>query len=346
MYKILLSLLLLILTFACNKAAQKQASDSPTVKAKNTPAEIVIYNGRKAQYVQPLCDLFSEKTGIKVTVKSGKTAELAELILKEGQASSADVFFAQDSANLNILSEAELLDHLPRDILKRVDSRRYSSPREDWVGTTGRARVLVYNPAIIKQDELPRSILQLTDSKWKSKLGWAVENASFQAHVAVMLKVIGKEKTLAWLKGMKANEIHNYPKNTPIVEAVAAGEIAAGLVNHYYLHKVRLKNAAALKIRNHYFDGGDVGMFVGLSGIALVKSSKNKEAALNFIRFMLSEEAQDYFKESNFEYPLALGVKTAKILKPLDEINPVRVDLSDLGDLKETKKILKASQSL
>jgi iron(III) transport system substrate-binding protein len=161
-----------------------------------------------------------------------------------------------------------------------------------------------------------------------------------------MIQVLGVEKTSAWLKAMKANEVGDYPKNTPIVKAVAEGKIAAGLVNHYYLYKVRADMKEALGAENHFFADGDIGMFVNISGIAMLKSSKNKEAAQKLIEFLLSKEAQEFFKDSNFEYPLAAGIEANAALKPLKEINPVDCNLENLDKVDLTQKTLEGAGCL
>ncbi|NQZ58580.1 MAG: iron ABC transporter substrate-binding protein [Lentisphaeraceae bacterium] len=334
--KYFLITLTLVLFASCdskNATAETTATANPEVK------KLLVYTGRKAKYAKPLFDLFEKKTGIKVIVKEGKTAALANTILKEGDNSPADIFFAQDSSNLGALSNAGILEALPTATLDIVDSR-YASAKGDWIGTSARARVFVYNKNLVKAEDLPKSILELTDSKWKNKLGWAPRNASFQSHVTAMIKVLGKEKTAAWLKGLKANGIKDFPKNTPIVKAVAAGKIPAGLVNHYYLFKVRKDMKEAQQAENHFFEDGDAGMFVNISGVALLKSSKNKDAALKFINFLLSKEGQESFKTVNFEYPVSKGISAVAGLKPLSEINPVKVDLGDLAKVEETEKLL------
>lgn len=303
---------------------------------KNT---LYVYTGRKAKYAKALFEGFTKKTGIKIKIKQDKTSMLANTIIKEGKNSPADIFFAQDSSNLGALSAAGFLEELPKATSELLDAR-YRSAKNDWVGTSARARVFVYNKNLVKAGDLPESIFDLTKPKWKGKLGWAPENASFQSHVTAMIKVEGKEKTAAWIKGLIANDIKTYPKNTPIVIAVAEGKIAAGLVNHYYLYKVRKDMKEAEQVENHFFANGDAGMFVNISGVAILKTSKKKEMAQIFIDYLLSQEGQQSFRTVNFEYPVTKGVEAAKDLKPLSEINPVKVDLGDLDKVEETVKLL------
>lgn len=344
--KYILSLMALLLLGACDSKEGAAGSKPEKAEAGNSEVkELTVYSGRKEVYATPLFKKFEEKTGIKIIVKSGKTGALANMLLTEKDNSPADIFFAQDSSNLGALSAGGIIEKLPESILNKVDSR-FRSPKGDWVGTSGRARVLVYNKDLVKPEDLPKSMYDLTDPKWKGKLGWAPANGSFQSHLTAMLQTEGEAKTVKWLKDMKANGVQDRPKNTPIVKDVAAGKLAAGLVNHYYLYKVRKDMKEAEKAENHFFGDGDVGMFVNISGVALVKASKKKEAAQQFIDFLLSKEAQEIFKTENFEYPLAAGVEAYEALKPLKEINPVKCDLGSLDNIEATQKALEAAGCL
>lgn len=343
--KYLLSLLALLLLGACDSKEGTAGSRPGKPAGSSSVKELTVYSGRKEVYAKPLFELFEKKTGIKIVVKAGKTGALANMLLTEKENSPADIFFAQDSSNLGALSKAGIIEKLPESLLAKVDSR-FRSPKGDWVGTSGRARVLVYNKDMVKAEDLPKSIYDLTDPKWKGKLGWAPKNGSFQSHVTAMLQSEGEVKTIKWLKDMKANGVQDRPKNSPIVKDVADGKLAAGLVNHYYLYKIRKDMKAAEKAENHFFADGDAGMFVNISGVALVKASKKKEAAQQFIDFLLSKEAQEIFKEENFEYPLAAGIEAYKGLKPLKAINPVKCDLGSLDNIEATQKALEAAGCL
>ena len=332
---------------SCGKNAEAtKNSETSTPAVKSTGETLYVYCGRKVKYATPLFDLFEKETGVKIIFKEGKTAELAAVIAKEGKNSPADIFFAQDSSNLGSLSAKGVLAELPKAILSQVDSR-YSAPQGTWVGTSGRARVLVYNKELVKVADLPQTMEELVSPAWKGKVAWAPKNGSFQSHVVAMNEKLGTEATTAWVKGMVANGAKEYPKNTPIVKAVNAGEIPVGLVNHYYLLKVtKDMKAEEVKAANHYFKDGNIGLFVNISGVAIVKSTQKKALAEKFVKFLLSPTAQELFKSKNFEYPLASGVAAHEGLKPLTEINPVKVDLGSLDKLEETQKLLKAAGAL
>ena len=200
---------------------------------------------------------------------------------------------------------------------------------------------LVYNTERLSEDDLPASIFDLTDPKWKGRLGWAPTNGSFQAMVTAMRVLWGEEKTTEWLEGIKANEPGIYPKNTPQVAAAAAGEIDVGLVNHYYLHRFLQEEGDAFGARNYHPTGGGPGSLVMVAGAGILKTSQNRENAEKFLKFMLSQVGQQYFAGQTYEYPLVKGVKTNRLLTPIDEINKPAVDMADLADLEGTQNLLR-----
>ncbi len=302
---------------------------------------ITVYSGRSKSLVEPLLEQFTKDTGIGVKARYGDTAELAATILEEGGRSPADVYFAQDAGALGALQERDRLAKLPDKLLSAVDSR-FRSPEGRWVGVSGRARVVVYNTDKLKESDLPESILDFTDSKWKGKIGWAPTNGSFQAFVTALRVQLGENAAREWLRAMKANGAKEYPNNTGIVQAVASGEIEAGFVNHYYLYQVR-KQRGEVPVRNHFMKGGDVGALVNVAGVGILDSSDRKELAARFVEYLLSPSAQQYFAGETFEYPLGGGgdIALAPGLAPLAGLDPPNIDLSRLADLEGTLKLLR-----
>jgi iron(III) transport system substrate-binding protein len=280
---------------------------------------------------------FQEATGIPVQVRWGKTAELAATLLEEGQRSPADVFFAQDPGGLGAVSA--LLSPLPQDILDQVDPR-FRDPQGQWVGISGRARVIVYNTQRVTPEELPRDMWGFTDPQWRDRIGWAPTNASFQTMVTAMRLVWGEDLTRQWLEAILTNKPKVYEKNTPIVAAVGAGEVDVGFVNHYYLIRFLQEEGEEFPARNHFLPGGGPGSLVMVAGAGVLDSSDNREAAYQFLRFMLSPTAQAYFATQTYEYPLVKGVDTYPALPPLDQLNAPQIDLGDLADLQGTVKLL------
>ena len=299
---------------------------------------LVVYSGRAENLIKPLLEKF-EATGTKVEVRYGGSAELAAQILEEGGNRKADVFLSQDAGALGALAKEGVLDAIPQADLDQVDAR-YRSPDGSWVGVSGRARVFVYDPRVLQETDLPKSVFDLVDPKWEGKVGIPPTNASFQAFVTAMRVGHGEAKTKDWLTGIKKNA-KVYENNIQIRDAVDNGELVAGLVNHYYLYeKIAEVGADKVHAKHHFFSDGDPGALVNVSGVGIVKGTSRRAAAERFVSYMLGEEAQRYYSDETKEYPLTAGVQPQAGLPPLDSIEGPDIDLSDLASLKETLDLL------
>lgn len=308
---------------------------------RRTTADLVVYSGRSEALIADLIADFEAEQGWTVQVRYGQTAELAATILEEGDNTPADVFFAQDAGALGALARAGRLHVLPAELTASVPAA-FRSARDQWVGVSGRARVLVYHPDRVAPHELPAQWDDLLDPSWEGRLGWAPANGSFQAFVTAMRVTRGQDATRTWLQGMRDLETRAYARNTPIVWAVIAGEIDAGLVNHYYLHALARQQDEPLPIRNHYLDE----VLVNVAGVGLLDTHVRTEAAHAFIRFLLSDRAQRFFTEETFEYPLTGRVTPHPSLPPLHALQTPDLDLDDLDDLAPTLTLLQESNVL
>ena len=286
---------------------------------------------------------FEKATGIEVDVKYGKTPQLALAIQQEGERSPADLFFAQDTASLGALSKAGVLIELPAETFSKVRPA-YVTPDKNWVGTSGRARVLAYAPSRVEKDELPTSIFALTDAKWKGRVGWAPSNGSFQAFVTAMRATAGEAKTKQWLSDMKGNEPVVFPKNTPIIQALAdpKGPIDVGIPNHYYLLRF-ISEDADYPVKQQFFAEGDIGNLVFVAGVGVLKSSKNHESAKQFVAFLLNKQSQSYFTNDLHEYPVSSEVAPRSGLLQPDELGKAapKVKLEVINDVAGTQKMLR-----
>ena len=302
---------------------------------------LTLYSGRAEVQVEPILEDFTKATGIKVSARYGASAELAAQIAEEGGRSKADVFWAQDAGALGAVDKAGLFGPVPPAVASVVD-KRFRAPDDTWVGVSGRARVVVYDPRQVPTSELPASVFSLTDPKWKGRIGIAPTNGSFQAFVTAMLITVGEGRTRAWLEGIKANDPKTYASNDLIVKAANDGQVDVGLVNHYYLFQLQSEIGPDKTVaRNHYTAGSDPGALVNVAGVGVLKSSKRQPDAARFLEYLLSEPAQRHFAEENFEYPLRPGVPTAAGLPPLQTAQGPTIDLGDLGDLDRTLELLR-----
>ena len=335
----LLSLILLLA--ACAPGQTKTTSSSAPASSQIAPlTTITVYSGRSKSLIGPLLDQVGKDIGVEVRVRYGDTAQLAAAILEEGRRTPADVFFAQDAGALGAISKAGMFAPLPDGILNRVGTE-FRSLKGDWVGVSGRARVVVYNTQLLKESDLPESIRGFTDPKWKGKIGWPPTNGSFQAFVTAMRKIEGEQKTIQWLEGIKANSPKAYKDNTAVVLAVAAGEVQVGFVNHYYLFNQIKQKGDSFTARNYYPKKGDIGAMMNVAGAGILSVTKNREASERFIEYLLSDSAQRYFVNETFEYALTKGIPTHPGVAPLSQIDVPKIDLGSLEDLEGTLKLLR-----
>lgn len=300
---------------------------------------LVVYSGRAENLVKPLLDRLEKDLGIDLEVRYGGSAELAAQILEEGENRKADVFLSQDAGALGALGAEQVLEPLPQAALDAV-AAKYRANDGTWVGVSGRARAFIYNPELLAEKDLPKSVFDLVDPKWQGKIGIPPTNASFQAFVTAMRVVSGEDRTRTWLAGIKKNA-KIYENNIQIRDAVDAGELTGGLVNHYYLfEKIAEVGADKVKARHHHFGNGDPGALVNVSGAGILKGTKRRADAEKFVQYMLGAEAQRYYAERTKEYPLAANVAPTAGLPPLDSIEGPDIDLSRLASLKATLDLL------
>ena len=306
-----------------------------------TGDSIVVYSGRNRSLVEPLIREFEAESGIRVRVKYGTTPQLAMTLREEGARSPADVFWAQETSALETLHADGFFASLPADIIEdSAPSLRYG--KEHWVATSGRARVLAYNTDAVPSAELPSTVLGLTQDNWRGRIGWAPTNGSFQVFLTGMRLVFGEDVTREWVEAIRDNDAMAYPNNTAILQALGDGEIDVGLTNHYYLLRFK-DDDPDFPVDQTAFDDGDPGNFVNYAGIGLLQSSDQPEKAQQFIRFLLSEAAQQYFTQEVFEYPVNDRAQRHDALDPLEDLlqRAPDVDLNAMDDLEGTLKLLR-----
>lgn len=307
------------------------------VSCSSSEESLTVYSGRSETLVKPIIDRFVDHTGIEVVVKYASTTELVSTLLEERSKSPADLFLAQDPGGLGAVDEMfallpeATLDGLP--IWARSDDGT-------WVGLSGRARTVVYNTSVVNIIDFPTDLRGFTDPVWKGRVGWAPRNGSFQTMVSAMRHLWGEDETKDWLEEMYLNDAQEYSNNSSQVVAVAAGEIDVGLVNHYYLHRL-LAEKGELDAANHHLVKGGPGSLIMVAGIGILNTSSNLSNAQKFIEFMLSDEAQQYFAEKTFEYPVITSVQIRPDVAALGNINNPVVPLAKLADLKGTQTILR-----
>jgi iron(III) transport system substrate-binding protein len=304
-----------------------------------TAQELTLYSGRGETLVAPIIEAFERESGITVNVRYAGTAELAILLQEEGDATPADLFWGQDPGALAAV--VDQLAQLPEDMLGKVPEA-YRDREGRWIATSGRQRVLVVSTENVSEDELPASILDLTDERYRGRVGWAPTNGSFQLHVTAMRHELGEEATREWLEAMIENEPIVFSNNTAIVQGVGDGEADFGLTNNYYLGRF-LMSAPDFPARNVTFEDGDIGNLLSVAAIGVTAASDRYDEAVQFIEFLLSPQAQQFFASQVNEYPVsesAILRGDQPAMEALEASAP-DIDLNELGDLEGTLELLR-----
>ncbi|MEX1077582.1 MAG: iron ABC transporter substrate-binding protein [Homoserinimonas sp.] len=299
-----------------------------------------LYSGRSENLVQPLIERFEKESGIQVEVRYGNTAEMAALLLEEGENSPADVFLSQDAGALGALSDAGLFEKLPVDVTEAIPAG-FTSTDQSWVGITGRARVIAYDPHRLGESQVPDSVDAFTEPEWAGRFGIAPGNASFQAFVTAYRVLRGEEAADRWLAGIAANDPQIFDNNVAILSAVNDGALEAGLLNHYYWYRLAEETGVDnMRAQLQFPQPGDPGSIVNVTGAGKLATSDQDDNALALIAYLTSEGAQQYFVDEVHEYPLVETVAAPDGLPPLESLVNPQLDLADLASLSETQELL------
>jgi iron(III) transport system substrate-binding protein len=299
---------------------------------------ITLYNGQHVQTADQMINGFTAATGVTVNAVDNDEDVLADEIVTQGSNTPADVIYTENSPVLEYLQSKGLLAKVDPSTLAHTPSK-YNSPQGDWVGVSARVSVLIYNPSLISRSQLPTSVLQLANPKYKGKLAFAAGETDFQPIVTSVLHRYGQAATLSWLRGMKANASdggHIYPDNETIADYVNRGAVAFGLVNQYYWYRMRAEiGASNMHSDIAYFSPHDPGYVIDVSGAAILKSSKHQAADQKFLAYLVSKAGQQVIanpsKSASFEYPIASGVTTMAPETPLRQLQPYPLSIAQLG---------------
>jgi iron(III) transport system substrate-binding protein len=299
---------------------------------------ITLYNGQHEQTTDGLVAAFERETGITVNVRNDDEDTLADLIAVQGSHSPADVFYTENSPALEFLQEKGLLSAVDPATLAEATAR-FNSPQGDWVGVSARVSVIIYNPSLIAESQLPTSVLQLANPKYQGKLAFAAGETDFQPIVTAVLRAYGKAAALGWLEGIKSNAAaHIVPDNETIADEVNRGQVAFGVINQYYWYRLKAEvGASAMHSQITHFAPHDPGYVVDVSGAAVLKSSKHQAEAQKFLAFLVSKQGQEIVarasgNEQSYEYPLASGVTTSAPETPFSQLQPYPITIAELGD--------------
>ena len=291
---------------------------------------LVLYNAQNGRLMGTLVDAFTEETGIEVAVRNGGDTELGNQLVTEGGKSPADVFTTENSTAMAMVDRAGLFAPLEPAALSGVAPQNVADDR-DWVGVAARTTVMVYNTDLVKESELPASMLDLDQPQYEGTFGYAPSGADFQAIASAVYAAEGEEAGQAFVDGLAANG-KQYANNIAILKAVNSGEIPTGIIYHYYWFQDQADTGDdSDKAALHYFDNQDPGGYLSVAGAGVLASSERQADAQRFVAFLTSKKGQQVLSESNdFQYAINNDVPSNPALKPLTELDPPVVPLGKL----------------
>ncbi|WHZ22915.1 MAG: Ferric iron ABC transporter, iron-binding protein [Nitrospira sp.] len=309
------------------------ASSTPAIAAD----KLIVYSGRAERLIKPVLDEFQSKSGVQVELLSSGTTELVNRLQAEGDHTPADVFLTNDAGSLEHARELKLLRPMNMREVERAIPSQFRAPDNSWIGLSGRFWIVVYNTNLVKPDQIT-SLLDLAQPQWKNKL--AIPNSGseyLQAGVSVIKATFGDERTKQFLQGLKSNAgTQVYQKSSQIVEAVAKGQVAVGLVNHYYIyrHLAAQPTAPIAALMTDQQEGG-MGAIMNVAGIGVTRASKHVENAKLLIEFLVAQAGQKLFADLDKEYPLHPDVKADPALIDRQSFRAALVPLARLAELRE-----------
>jgi len=322
-----------LLATALLGASQAYAADS---------VGLLVYNAQHEGLTKAWVEGFTQETGIPVTLRNGDDTEMGNQLVQEGAESPADVFLTENSPAMVLVDNAGLFAPVDAATLEQVDGA-YRPAHGKWLGIAARSTVFVYNPGKLAEADLPKSIMDLAAPAWKGRWAASPGGADFQAIVAAMLEQKGEAATLEWLKAMKAN-FTAYRGNSSVLKAVNAGQIDSGVIYHYYYFVDQAKTGENSKnTALHYFKHKDPGAFVSISGGGVLASSKHKEQAQAFLKYITGKDGQGVLKNGkSFEYAVGKNAESNPKLVPLQQLDAPKVDASKLDSKKAVELMTQA----
>ncbi|MFC7043248.1 extracellular solute-binding protein [Halonotius sp. GCM10025705] len=317
------------------RAGRPAPGGTPIAELPDLEGELELYSGRNEFLVGELISFLDETyPDFTPSVRYGGGSDLVNTIDTEGDGSPADVFYTVNAGNLGALADAGRTQTLSTEIQETV-SEEFRT--DQWVGTSGRARTVPFNTNAYSESDIPDDVMAFPE--FDGDLGWAPTYGSCQAFVTAMRIFEGEEATREWLEGVVDAGITPYADEFQVAQAIANGELDAGFTNHYYIQRV-LDGSPSAPI-DTAFTSGDAGAIFNVAGAAVVDTAPNPELAQNFVRHLLSAEAQEYFAVETFEYPLIPEVEPVGDLPTVDELDVPEFDIAELSNVRATIDLMR-----
>jgi iron(III) transport system substrate-binding protein len=303
------------------------------------PGTVVVYSGRREPLILPLIERFRRESRVSVTVRSGTIGELANLVLEERSRPRADAVISNEVSVLEVLRREGVLDPYLGAAVRQIP-REFRAHDGTWVGLSLRAHVMMVNRDRLNEWGLPTptSMTDLADPRWRGRIVMPVlTNEYVVAWLSALRLVRGDGWTEEFLRRLRDNRPILVAGGTQVRQAVARGEAAVGVANHYYYHLQVAEGSRNIAVV--YPDQGpnEMGVLVSPTGIAILMGAPNPEGARRLVTFLASDRrAQEFYAQANFEYPILEGVPVHPDVRPLSQIKRMVVTYQQLGELRES----------
>ena len=309
----------------------------------NNANEVIVYTTVDQVFSEPILKNFEKETGIIVKAvydtEETKSSGVLNRLIAEKDNPQCDVFWSGDPVRTIVLKNKGISTAYEPKVAKDIN-QVFKDPENQWTGFSARARVLIYNKSFMKEKDVPKSILELTDEKYKGQFTMA--NPLFGTttfHVAALFTVLGDEKAKQFLSDLKSNGLVIATSNGDVKKRVSQGEIACGLTDTDDAFEA-IKDGADIGIV--FLDQTGIGSLIMPNTVNLIKNSKNQENGKKLIDYLLSKKTEAKLAISCAQMPLHKGVETPKNIPSLDNIIPMQVDYEKTSQkLEEIQNYLK-----
>lgn len=304
--------------------------------------DVVVYSARNEQLIKPLFDAYTRETGVRIKFVTDKEGPLMARLKAEGKNTPADMLLTVDAGNLWQASEEGLLRPIRSKTLPTNIPAHLRDPDNEWFGLSVRARTIVYNTAKVKSAELS-TYEDLASPKWKGRLCLRTSKKVYnQSLVAMLIHEYGEEKSEAMVRGWVGNlATQPFPDDTRAMEAVAAGQCDATIVNTYYFGRLMEKKPnlpLAIFWPNQNLKNQAAGVHVNISGVGVTRHAKNPAGAQKLIEWLSSDRAQNLFADVNLEYPVNPKVAPDKTVAAWGGFKQSLINVKEAGSL-QTKAV-------
>lgn len=295
--------------------------------------ELVVYSARNEQLIKPLFDAYEKATDTRIKFVTGKEGPLLERLKAEGDKTPADLLITVDAGNLWQAEQSGLLAKVDSKTLNDNIPAHLRDPGGHWYGLSVRARTIIYNTDKVQPSELS-TYEALGKPQWKGRLCLRSSKKVYnQSLVAMMMAQLGEAKTEAIVKSWIANLATDvFPDDENLIEAMAAGQCDVGIVNTYYFGRVKRKTPEA-PVALFWPNQNNRGVHVNISGAGVTKHAKHPQAAVKFLEWLSSSEAQNLFADNNLEFPANPKIKPDPLVASWGEFKHDTINVSEAGKL-------------